>query len=84
MSLFKKHSRADEIEERINGLTSILSNGDLSPDELIFIYEKLKVNLITHLERTKSRQLIDSKKLNKEYKNTSAVLAAFKGGLNNE
>lgn len=84
MSLFKKHSRADEIEEKINGITHLLSGGDLTPDELAFVFDKLKANLIAHLERTKSRLLIDSKKLNNEYKNASAVLAAFKNGSNNE
>ena len=84
MSLFKKTSRADELEECINGITSVLSRGELAPDELMYIFEKLKVNLIAHLEQTKSRQLIDSKILNYEYKTTSAVLAAFKNVLPNE
>lgn len=78
MNFFKKQTRADEIEEVINGLTSVMLNRDFTPDELVLIYEKIGINLTSYMEKLKSDLLIESKKLNRKYKDASFVLTTFR------
>ncbi len=75
---FKKQTRADEIEEVINGLASVILNRDFTPDELVLIYEKLGINLTSYMEKLKSDLLVESKKANRNYKDASFVLTTFR------
>lgn len=78
MRFFKKQTRADELEEVINGVISILLNRDFTPDELVLIYEKLGINLAAYMEKLKSDLLVKSKKANRDYKDASFVLTTFR------
>lgn len=77
-NIFKKQSRADEVEEFVEGITSNIISNAFTPSEILEMHEKITYKLVFHLENEKSRLLIESKKSTSNYKAASYALTALR------